>query len=302
MYTFKWLLYSLLLALGVTLNFNCPSLIPSFMQRLADPIADLKMCFALRNEKIVVAFSTTPYRIDHIQPVLNALYKQNVKIDKIYLSVPHKFKRDNLDYVIPKWLQQDRKVTILRTDDYGPATKLLGVLEQAQLSPETIIITVDDDMFYPHNLILQLAYAAKMRGDFAITTLGADIDYDEFGNIRGPGFGIIDRTTEDTVVDLIVGFRGTAYKAWFFDSSIFEIGTAPRACYMHDDLYISFYLAKRGIARRVLPRFGRDLYPIDLNYDLAYANQALVKVTPDRAALSTTCLAYLYKRYPHVKL
>ena len=80
------------------------------------------MNYRLRDEQIVITLSTTPHRINQIKPTIDTLAKQKFAASKIYLSVPYIFKRDNLEYVVPKWLSEDKRVTILRTEDYGPAT------------------------------------------------------------------------------------------------------------------------------------------------------------------------------------
>lgn len=255
---------------------------------------------AIANEEIVVSFSTTPYRINKIKPVLQTLFNQNVKINKIYLSIPNKFKRDKLEYVIPQWLKDEQRVTILRTEDYGPATKLLGVLEQVRLSPKTIIITVDDDIHYPKNLILHLAYTAKKFPNNVIALSGADIDYDETANVRSPGHGVIDKFESNSLVDVVKGFSGVAYRAGFFDESIFQIKDAPNACYIHDDFYISFYLARHSIPRRILNNKLLSIADIHWNTNVGFKNDALFKITPLRADICRTCLAYLRSRHPNV--
>lgn len=256
--------------------------------------------FALIHEDIVVSLTTTPHRINKIQPVLQTLFKQNVKVKKIYLNIPYKFKRDNLEYVIPEWLQNESRITILRTDDYGPATKLLGLLEQVQLPAKTIIITVDDDVYYPQNLILHLAYQAKKFPNSVIAVSGADIDYDANGKIRSPGHGTIDVTDPGALVDVVSGFGGIAYRAGFFDATIFQIQEAPNACYIHDDFYISFYLARHNIPRRIVNNKLLSMANIRWNAEVGFQKDALFKITPLRAEICKTCLEYMRAQYANV--
>lgn len=98
--------------------------------------------------------------------------------------MPYVFKRKNVPYTIPTWLEKKQVITILRSKDYGPATKLLGTLAIFDLPSDTIIITVDDDVYYPDNLILQLAYKAKQNPNRAMKVLWVpNPDYDNNGNI-----------------------------------------------------------------------------------------------------------------------
>ncbi|KAJ3301547.1 hypothetical protein HDU76_005721, partial [Blyttiomyces sp. JEL0837] len=105
-----------------------------------------------------------------INSTLLSLRDQSRKADVIYLNIPRNVTRLNLstetvligeietplDQVIEgmKALVGPTLV-VQRTADYGPATKLLGALE-VEKDPETIIITVDDDCDYHHDMVLLL--------------------------------------------------------------------------------------------------------------------------------------------------
>lgn len=211
------------------------------------------MQYKTRNEYIIVTLSTTPHRINNIGPTIESLLAQNANIKNIYLSVPHLFKRDNLTYVIPKWLSNNPRITIIRTNDYGPATKLLGILEDTPIPENAIIITVDDDIFYPKDLILRLAYEATLKPNHVISTIGADPDYDANGIIpTSSRNALVQHREPGRFVTIVLGYHGVAYRRAFFNKDIFDILTGPKACLRNDDLYISFYLAKHNIARQLM--------------------------------------------------
>lgn len=260
------------------------------------------MRFALRNEYIVVSLTTTPYRIYQSRPVIDFILAEKVPLKAIYLNVPHRFKRDNLEYKIPQWLQDNKRVTILRTEDYGPATKLLGSLEQAKLPANAIIITVDDDVVYPKNLLLYLAYRAHKSPDKAIGLSGMNPHYNKHGQIitDGPGIGLKANFTNDASVAILEGFGGIAYRRKFFDNSIFEIVNAPRECVNSDDLYLSFYLAKHNIERKVLRDPNMSLDYITWNQIVGFDVDALHRLSPTPAKRHRTCIAYMKQQDPKV--
>lgn len=260
------------------------------------------MHYAVKDQHVVISLTTTPYRINNIQPTIDSLLAQNINIKNIYLSIPHKFKRDNLEYVIPKWLLENSKVTILRTEDYGPATKLLGVLEKKILPSNAIIIVVDDDAIYPDNLALNLAYKAKFNPDRAIGIMGANPDYDEHGEIKkDSALGLIKIKKADALVSILQGYAGVAYRSYFFDESIFEVVNTNTDCFNSDDIFLSFYLAKHNIARQVL----RNKYITSCNImwetNMAVGNTALHKLTRTPTQKHHGCIAYLQQKYPGVK-
>ncbi len=266
------------------------------------PLSELFIRHSLRNEHIIVSFSTTPYRIEKMQSTVKSLFEQNAKIDKIYLSVPYKFKRDNLEYKIPQWLQDEKRITILRTEDYGPATKILGVLEQVKLDPNTIIITVDDDIYYPHNLVLQLAYKAKQNPNYAIGLTGSNPEYDEEGKIsKHSAEGFYNNYTPDASVSFLQGFSGIAYRRKFFDESIFEIKNAPKECVNSDDLYLSFYLSKRAVKRTILNNNFLSARKIKSKLPIGTAPDALHNLIPAPVDKHRICVAYMKEKNPDVE-
>ncbi len=64
-------------------------------------------------------------------------------------NIPFMCKKTGEEYIIPDWLDElvSEKFKIYRTLDYGSITKILPTILRIN-DPETIIITVDDDLIY----------------------------------------------------------------------------------------------------------------------------------------------------------
>lgn len=260
------------------------------------------MQFNLRNEHIVISLSTTPYRINELEPFLDKLLQQKGNVAAIYLNVPYVFKRKNIPYTIPTWLEQKKGITILRCEDYGPGTKLLGTLANVDLPSDTIIITVDDDVFYPDNLILQLAYKAKLTPNRAIGIIGANPDYDTYGNIPFDSeLGLIKIKTADALVSILQGYAGIAYRKNFFDDAVFDITSTPADCINSDDIYLSFYLARNGIQRQVLRNNYINGCKIYWETETGTNNTALHNLIPKPADKHRSCINYLKQQTPEVE-
>ncbi len=118
--------------------------------------------------KCYVSLTTTPARFNSsdIINVLESLFNQSIPATKIFLIVCNsyfrKFAQKESDVITDKRisyiLNKFQNIEIIRTKDYGPATKLLGLLEYNQknkfLSENDQIIIVDDDTIYSNNLII----------------------------------------------------------------------------------------------------------------------------------------------------
>jgi len=106
---------------------------------------------------IYVSISTIPQRVKYINKAINSLLKQTKKPDKIFVNIPHKFKRFNEiieETQIPKFNSSIVEVT--RCEDYGPGTKLLGSLNK--LKEDSLLILADDDHTYKDYMIEKFFY------------------------------------------------------------------------------------------------------------------------------------------------
>jgi len=280
----KLALYSIFLVLGVTLN----------LYYYWGSIWTIWAKHYIKDQDIIISMTTTPHRIKQLEAPLECLARQNVAVRQIYISIPYVFKREQMTYSVPDWLDNYPNVTILRTQDYGPATKLLGALKNAQINPDTIIVAVDDDTCYPDNTILQLAVRAKRNPYKAIGISGAELDFDK--NKSG---GIIKIMRDHADVSILEGFAGVAYRAVFFDDEIYDVVNAPNCCYNSDDLYISFHLAKNHIKRESI--YNRFIKVTNIKQQgFGFEKDALFRLNGSQATRYLECARYLKQKYPHV--
>merc|ERR1712159_162266 len=72
---------------------------------------------------------------------------------------------------LPEELSNYPIVKVQRTEDFGPATKLIPAL-LSESEPTTLVITVDDDFIYNPRLVEALAWEAENSPDEAIGVCG----------------------------------------------------------------------------------------------------------------------------------
>jgi hypothetical protein len=255
----------------------------------------------LRKEYIVVTLSTTPHRIAKIAPFLESILRQNITIQHIYLNIPHIFKRDNLTYQIPAWLTANDRITILRTTDYGPATKLLGLLEQVTLPRDAIIITLDDDIYYPKNYVMHLAAKASQHPNTAVGMAGAEPYYDLHGLIDiHSEIGLIKKYKHTESATILEGFAGVAYRTYFFDADIFEINNFPEECVQSDDIYFSFYLARKNIMRLTAANKYASVAHLKNYYNPVGMGTDALHNLVQPAIKHRACIAFLKNKFSNV--
>lgn len=235
------------------------------------------------NRKVIVTLTTIPSRFKHIKYVLVSLLQQSIKPDEIVLSLPMESIREPCEgdpYKVDEKITEELNkmgVTIWRTKrDYGPATKLLGLLEREMpkkldKNKEALIITVDDDKHYYKDCVKNLLDGWKRNMDCVVCRKGSVIKQlsrkDKTYLSKKSFFDKINRYHEmvylgnqvkqDTELSVVFGTGGVLYKASFFDETVFdykkEDSSFPdKEIFLTDDVYLSGYLGKKGIKKKVI--------------------------------------------------
>lgn len=208
--------------------------------------------------RIVITMTTSPQRIHKIKPVIDCLINQTVKPDTIYLNLPRVFKRDNSIFKsIPDFIKNNSLITINFCNDLGPATKILASIP-AEKHPETILLSVDDDIYYPPEMLETYLYWSQKFPQAVIT--GTTFMYLPQEQKYNPLFPC----------ELLEGFSGVLYKNKFlqdFDPSIYR--DCPLECYLADDFVLSNFLLKKNIPILALTRKQKMIQKIKpLDYGL----------------------------------
>jgi hypothetical protein len=210
----------------------------------------------LREHKVYVSLTTSPLRIKHINKVLRNLDLTNVA--EILINLPARFGRDNSKYKIPKNLKNNPRVRFLRTSvDYGPVTKMIpSVIYAKAKDPKSLVISIDDDIYYPIGMVNELIYQSVHNDFSVISSSGGDFPDGNLGwNLpRFPQrkeFDVEYARQRSGYVDLVEGYGAIAYLAESVDIAFVRaLNNHTRACFFSDDLTISFALAIDNVPRR----------------------------------------------------
>ena len=104
--------------------------------------------------KFCVSLTTLPSRISNIEETLISIKNQTIQPKNIFLNLPLKFRRFKdysfKDEDIEKLEKYDLKIK--RCDDYGPATKLMGSLNEIKDDYQCVILLDDDHIYHKKTL------------------------------------------------------------------------------------------------------------------------------------------------------
>ncbi|WP_420577809.1 hypothetical protein [Ekhidna sp.] len=216
----------------------------------------------------VVSMSVLPSRFKGLLPTINSLTDQSVLPEKIMINLPRFFKRDKTEYEIPNYIIEHPLIEINWIEnDLGPATKLLPTIDFYEHNPDRLIIVVDDDQIYSHQMVENYVKHEKQLPDAAMTLSGWTVPETLDHAYKEQRYGGIvrfyrrDNSVEEPVrVDCLQGAASFAVKPKFFDRTIFDFDNAPKEAFFVDDIWVSGNLAKIKTPVYVIPapfRFGR---------------------------------------------
>lgn len=258
-------------------------------------MSKLDMDFVYQGRNVYITLTTIPPRFlsNEFDKVLRLCYDQLIPATKIYLSIPVSYKRvftpiyseNDIVNKIAVLKNNYPNLEIIRCNDYGPATKLLGLIEHhANLSisnqimnkfdPNDIIIVLDDDMQYTNNIVMTYLNAFNLY-EADVCAFGQELftDYQPY-KIRQ-----VEELYHDNYKDTVYGWLSFAIKyertvnIYTFYNQM--VKSYPKLEY-HDDLLFSLYCS------------CYKLYKIGINTPLFKYDESRTKMDNSNALRNST--------------
>jgi hypothetical protein len=171
----------------------------------------------------------------------------------IYVDTPYNY-YVNMDVHKISYVYEMGILTVqFLDDDWGPATKLIGAL-LLEKDPETVIITLDDDMVYHRETVEWLS--THIQPGTALS-FGCEMwTADRSGFIDFTMWSIHDfyMRTPRVCHGWLVGWTGVAYHVSSFGPDIYTfMQSLPVGCFNNDDMWLSGYVARQGVTKIYAP-------------------------------------------------
>ena len=198
-------------------------------------------------QRVAISLTTNPLRIWRLRPTLESLCSQSLRPDVVYLNLPFEHQRFvGRPFTVPNYLANFSEcLHVSFTEDFGPATKLLGALPH-EADPQTLILVVDDDKAYARGMLGALVQSAQERPDAAIGFAGISVTRGAFC------FEPVCEASPLNPVAILEGFAGVLYRRRSV-GPLHEVRkmvrAAPRTCQLGDDVLLSNWLSMRGVPR-----------------------------------------------------
>ncbi|WHY71991.1 hypothetical protein [Fictibacillus enclensis] len=195
----------------------------------------------VRNEKIIISLTTFPSRIKKVWVCIESLLRQSEKPDMVilWLAKPQ-FPNGEKDLPKQLLLLKKRGLNIRFTeDDMRSHKKYYYVMKEYQ---DEIIITVDDDTFYPENLVGNLLKKSCENPNSIIANRAWPMAFNEADELypcnEWRKFAVVDGIKKNHFVQ--VGVNGVLYPPRSIDGDIaFDKDLIRKLCPLADDLWLN---------------------------------------------------------------
>jgi len=207
-------------------------------------------------KSLVISLTTVPSRLykkteDGVKAVIISLCEQKDDDYEVHFNIPNIYHVTKEPYIIPDWLEElDQKYShlkIYRTNDHGPATKVVPTIERVK-NPETIILVLDDDLIYHEEMVSEHRKYQRELGDCAVGYDGRGSElplYEE--DIRDSWIICVSQVRQ---THFLQHYKTISYKRKLFTDVFFREFVGHT---MSDDVLISYYFRLNNIKMFVVP-------------------------------------------------
>lgn len=206
----------------------------------------------IKKHGVYGSMTSSPERLKKSSTVLSIILL-NPYIRKIYINLPKKYRnKDPYNKADVKYIESlDPRIEIRRLDeDIGPISKILPSLQNIR-DKKAIIISFDDDVFYPPSLLNELIYYS-VRYPYLIPG-GAGFSFGDMENFIKRKSWPEKRKPKFPDVDVIEGWGSIAYRKEMVDLNfVKKLNKLGTVCKLSDDLTLSYSHASYAIKRKLI--------------------------------------------------
>ena len=189
------------------------------------------------SSNVIVSLTSYPARIGTVHLTVKTLLNQTIRPKAVILWLAKDQFPDG-EGNLPKRLLKlkDKGLTIRFCDDLRPHKKYYYAMKE---SPNAYVITADDDILYPENLIELLMSTSKKYPDTVVCTWAHEIIPDDNGDVFSADKWVYSRGGTVPSYTLIpTGVGGVLYPPHSLSEEVFNKAAIEKLCLNADDLWL----------------------------------------------------------------
>ncbi len=226
-------------------------------------------------KQIIVSLTSFPARINDVKYTIFSLMQQTIKPNKIILWLGEdKFKLREKD--LPKDLLKLREngLLIKFVKDIGSYTKLIPTLQQY---PGSLIITVDDDIFYPKTLVEDLYTEYSNNPDCIVAhrVHRVRICDKKIAPYSDWDFAVKTVPSNPSYLNFLTGVGGVMYDSTLLYKDVLREDIFMRYCPKADDIWFYVMAVLQGTKIKMVPKGAYKLLYVNPDKEISGENTLL---------------------------
>ncbi|MGT2783893.1 glycosyltransferase [Streptococcus merionis] len=225
------------------------------------------------SEKVVVSFTTIPSRIDILPLMLESIFEQTVKVNKVLMYVyAEEFSHLNLEEILQKELLRGLEIVYL-SENLRSHKKYYYALNTYR---DELVITIDDDILYRSDMIEKLLISYR-KHPMEISALRCHkIRLKTDGELHGyeDWYYEMYNDLEPSHLNFFTGCGGVLYPTSFRPEELFDKDKIKKLSFLADDVWLNLIAFKNQVKIVKANRGKGTPLTLDNNLEnsLAYQN------------------------------
>lgn len=197
------------------------------------------------HSNVIVSLTSFPDRIQTVWITIATILNQTVKPQKVILWLAsEQFPQGEAE--LPQNLLKFKQygLTIRFCENLYSHKKYFYAMKE---NPESTVITVDDDIFYPEYLIERLLEVSRANPGAICCTWAHELQYDEQGNVKpySAWKKCVYGSEKPSLQLMAVGCGGILYPPHMLNEEVFNIEAIQQLCPRTDDIWLKFMAVKQ---------------------------------------------------------
>ena len=189
------------------------------------------------NGEVIISLTTFPARMKSLPLVLETIYRQTVKADRVILWLADSQYPDKeiVDQKLEKFIRMG--LGIRYCDDLRSHKKYFYCIKE---NPDAYIVTVDDDILCPEDMLERLLTTHQDYPDCIVTQRAHKMVHNVNGQLEKYGkWKLLAKGYKGPDMYLCqTGGAGCLYPPYSLDERAFDVDNVKRLCPMADDLWL----------------------------------------------------------------
>lgn len=246
-------------------------------------------------ERILISLTSFPARINDVKYVVYSLLNQTHKPDKIILWLG-KEKFPNKDADLPKDLLKMKEygLSIEYCEDIRSYTKLLPALQNY---PDYLIITVDDDIYYPKTLVDKLYHTYIQNKNCIIANRAHGITVKDNSIEPYSKWTMEIKNNASSYRNFFTGVGGVLYNPKLLPQDIFRKDLFMNYCPHADDIWFNAMAVLNGTKTKIV---SGDNTPLYVNYAAELSGTNTLGTKNNGLSENDTQLKKVLELYPEI--